>query len=399
MSKRTVIISGPATTRGLYDGLSKHFDVAVYSKQIAQSLSAERGQPVICPIGGATQALVDDAKNKATVYAAQVVNNLESLPGVNGSMPDYGNWLPGLALNQFGEVIVNLKALDAFSQEVDIAGVVVHEDVTPVFKALTLWAKAQGVPTIHVPHNNCYSQTRPDIHDESISDWILASSPYMRDWYIERGFDSNRIRLVGFGPWDHWADVELSKEHARKVLHLDDRLTVTFCASWAQRTNFIDDHYGLERAMALMMQAAQRQGWQLIWKLHPGDQAQAEQHYQKVAAAHKVDAVVTRGHLAYALAAADVVVSAGPSNVLVEAGLMDRPPALFDLRGYGFKGEPPWSVGNDVDSTIKTVESLAEGATWSKKRAAFVRRYANRNDGKATKRTVRAVRQILQSAP
>lgn len=74
---------------------------------------------------------------------------------------------------------------------------------------------------------------------------------------------------------------------------------------------------------------------------------------------------------------------------------MDRPPALFDLRGYGFEGEPPWSVGSDVDSVVGSVEDLIDGKVWSKKRSAFVRRYALRNDGKATKRTVRAVRQIL----
>jgi len=148
--------------------------------------------------------------------------------------------------------------------------------------------------------------------------------------------------------------------------------------------------------MMLMLQAAQRQNWHLIWKLHPGDQPNAEQHYQKMAAAHRVDCIVMRAHLPYAMAAANVVVSAGPSNVLVEAGLMDRPPALFDLRGYGFEGEPPWSVSESVDSVVDTVEGLMDGSKWSKRRAAFVRRYAFKNNGKATKRTVRAIRQIIK---
>jgi len=273
--------------------------------------------------------------------------------------------------------------------------VVVHEDVTTSFRALALWGKAQGVPVIHVPHNNCYLQSRPDVHDESISDWIIASSPYMREWYAERGFGRACIKTVGFGPWDHWANVELSKEHARRVLHLDDGPTVAFCSSWGQRTNFIDDHSSLEKSMMLMLQAVQKRDWQLIWTFHPGSPPGVAQQYQQMAAAHRVRCVVTQAHLAYTLAAADVVVGSVPSNVLVETGLMNRPPALFDLRGYGFNGAPPWLVGDSVDSVVETVEGLMDGKAWSKKRAAFVRKYAFRNDGKATKRTVRAIKKIL----
>ncbi len=397
MDKRTILISGPNTTFKLYEELSQHFEVAVYTRQIAEQLSIETGQPIVCPAGSVTPSLVDVARNESTLMAADVVVGLNSVPGVNGSVPDYGAWLPGLAMNQFGEAIVNIQTLDAWASETDLAGVVVHEDVTANYKTLALWAKAQGVPVIHVPHNNCYAQ-EVDIHNESVSDWILASSPYMQDWYVGRGFDENKIKMVGFGPWDHWADAKslLDRDHARRVLHIDDdKPVVTFCSSWAQRTNFVDDHTGLERAMALILRAAKRKDWTLVWKLHPGEQQGAEQHYQNVLAAHRVRGLVTRAHLPYALAVADVVVSAGPSNVLVEAGLMDRPLALFDLRGYGFEGAPPWSIGESVDSAIETVDSLLDGKEWKKHKTAFLRRYAGKVDGKATKRTAKAIGKIL----
>lgn len=398
MSKKTIVISGVGPTFALYEGLNKHYQVAVLNKQAAERKSGELSTEVLCPLGGATSLLVDKSRNDAATLAASTVNALPSLASVDGAELRYADWLPGLVIGQAGEMLVNLRALDNFSNtdEIDVAGVVVHEDVTPVYKALALWGKAQDVPVIHVPHNNCYATARPDIHDESISDWILAAGPYMREWYVERGFDYDRVKVTGFVPWDGWAELKLSKEHARKVLHLDDRPVVTFCTGWAQRTNFVDDHDAVNVAVGLTMQAAKERNWQVVWKLHPGDAPNHEQQCAQIAAAHRVNCVVMRGHLAYALKAADVVLSAGPSNVLVEAGLCNRPPALFNLRGYGFPSKPPWSVSElSVDGVVETVEGLLDGALWSKKRNAFVRRYALRCDGKAGKRVVRQVKKIL----
>lgn len=397
---KTVIISGIGPTQPLYKPLSKHFNVAVYDQASAQQLVSTAGEGVICPLMGATPVLHEKARNDAALLIGRVVGGLGdfsfSLDGTE--LVNWSTWLPGLVVGHFADIAMSLRSLDAYakSEDVDVVGVITHEDVTPKFRTLALWARARDLPVIHVPHANCFAQVRPDIHDTSVADWILAASPYMRNWYVERGFSQERIRVVGFPSWDPWASVEPDKKHARRVLHIEsDKPVVALCTGWPQRTNFVDDHKTLEIATRLTLQAAREQGWQLIWKLHPGDMPEREQRCVNVAARCGVPALVTRDHLSLVMQAADVVLSVGPSNVLVEAGLVNRPPMLFDLRGYGFPDEPPWIVKLGQQGIIKAVEGVIAGDKWNKTRDKFVKHYAFRNDGKATKRAVRQIKRIF----
>jgi hypothetical protein len=399
---KTVIISGVGPTYHLHEGLKEHFNVAIYDQASAQKVAGTSGEGVICPIMGAENLMYESARNDAALYVSRVVDGTRNTAfSINGTSPEalsnLDRWLPGLTAGFFSEAALNIRVLNAYAaqDDVDIAAIITHEDVTPKYRTLAQWAKARGITTIQVPHNSCFSQTQPDVHDKSSCDWILATSRYMRDWYTERGYPKHRIRVTGFPPWDHWHDLPLDKEHARRVLFLDDRPVVTFCTGWAQRTSLIDDHSMTDVAANLFMHVAKKQNWQVIWKLHPGDQPNVERNYMATMLAHRVDGIVTRDHLSYTLKAADVVVSVGPSNVLVEAALCNRPPVLFDLRGYGFDNEPPWVLGLDVGDVTDRVESLLDGQTWEKQRAKFTRKYAYRNDGKATKRTVKEIRKIL----
>lgn len=404
--KRVIVITGIRPTLSLYEPLSKHYTVAVYNPESAQKLAAAQGGPVVCPLQGAGQPLIHRAQNEAAWMSSRVVATLPGTFSTNGENPiPLKGWAPGAALRELLNTLVYVRVMDHYAKMdgVDIAGVVVHEDVMPVHRALALWAKDRGIPVIHVPHANAFGQTRPDIHDESIADWILATSPHMRDWYADRGFVKRRIKVVGYPAWDPWASAEdepgMRKPTARRMLRIDEnKPTVALCTGWPQRTNVVDDHSMIDAAIHLTLEAARQRGWQLIWKLHPGDAQGREQQAAGLAAAYRVPALATRDHLPLVLAAADVVLAVGPSNVLVEAGLMDRPPALFDLRGYGFETEPPWSVAPDVGSVVEVVESLVDGTRWQPVRDKFIKRYAYRNDGKATKRCVRQIRRIVEAA-
>lgn len=396
---RTVIISGVRPTFQLYEELSKHYDVAVYDQGAANQISAHYGRPVICPLNGAGTPLFDIARNDTAHLVARAVNR--SIPltfSTNGTQNSISDWLPGMSLAYTADVLVNLRTLNAYRENADIVGVIVHEDVTPRFRALALWANVNEIPLIHVPHGNCFATSQPDIHDETLADWILAASPYMRNWYAQRGFDRKHIKVTGYAAWDGWEQEKPDEQLARRILHLDkDKPTLALCTGWPQRTNLVDDHEMLNVASHVTMTAAQANGWQVIWKLHPGDAQGQEERCAKLMAGYGLDGIVTRDHLAMTFSASDVVLSVGPSNVLVEAGLFGKPPILFNLRGYGFDRTPPWVVEPSADSVTEVVGELLNGVEWSKKRAGFVRRYAHRNDGKATKRTVRAIRGIFDA--
>lgn len=395
--KPTILITGNGPTYPLYQPLSKHFNVAVYSKDIAQQLTAEIGTPVMCPSMGAQAQLYEKAKNDAALLASQVVNNLDRLSfSLNGVQPkalaDWSTWAPGTAVGHFADIAATLRVLDAFAKANPVSGVITHEDVTPQFRTLALWAKARQIPLVHLPHANCFSQTRPDIHDTSYADWILAASSHMREWYVERGYPADQIRVVGFPPWDKWYGLDDDQSLARRILLLEnDKPVIAFCTGWPQRTNFVDDHTLLDRAAHAMMMATKEAGWQLVWKLHPGDAPNREQQCAAYAAALRVPALITRDHLAVVLQAADAVVSTGPSNVLVETGLVGRVPAIIDIRGYGFMGEPPFRVALN---SVNSIENLID-KEWD--RDAFVRRYAYRDDGRATKRAIKWIRRVIDA--
>ena len=180
------------------------------------------------------------------------------------------------------------------------------------------------------------------------------------------------------------------------MLQLEPDLpVVSLCTGWVQRTNMVDDHSMLDAAVHLTLQAAKQEGWQLIWKLHPGDAKGREKQTALLAAAYRLPAAILRNHLPVVLAASDVVMSIGPSNVLVESALMGTAPVIFPLRGYGFPSEPPWVVEPDVDSIASIINGLLDGKKWALAKDKFVRRYAYQNDGKAVKRTVRQIKRII----
>lgn len=402
MTDKTIIITGVGPTRTLFAELDKIYDVAVYDQGHAQQLAhAHGGRDVKCPMNGAQQALFEKARNDAAIMTADVVKVAKQglSFSLNGNKPQslkVESWLSGLMMAHLVDLYVNMRVLDAYVENTEISGIVVHEDVTPKFRALALWGKARSIPVIHIPHNNCYATVRPDIHDQSVADWILASGPYMRDWYAARGFSKERIKITGYPGWDDWADVPLDRARARATLHIEPEETVvTLCTGWPQRTNFVDDHSMTEAMVHLTMDAARDEGWRIIWKLHPGDVQGQEQHGANFAARYGLDAIVTRDHLPYAIKAADVVVSTGPSNVLVEAGLGNVPPALFNLRGYAFDRTPPWVIEPNKEAIKATVNKLVSSDEWAKKRAAFVRRYAFRDDGKAGERAMRQIKRII----
>lgn len=401
--KPTIVISGVGPTFHIYERLNEIYNVAVYDLNHANRISVQiNSDKVICPMNGAQPPLYEKARNDAALAVAEIVAQMNQRPifSLNGRTPQklegMRDWMPGLTLAHLNELYANLYVLERYHDHAGVRGVVVHEDVTPKFRALALWGKAKGIPVIHMPHNNCYAQVQPDIHDKSIADWILAASPYMRDWYAERGFSKERIKVIGFPPWDGWADIDITRERARAMFHFDDGVpTVTLCTGWPQRTNYVDDHSTTEAASHLVLNTAQKLGWNVIWKMHPGDATGQEERYVKLMAMYGINGVVTRDHLAYALKAADMVISTGPSNVLVEAGINDVPPALFNLRGYGFDGEPPWVVGLEETAVMDTMFRLQDGREWRDKRAAFVKRYAFKADGKSGKRAVRQIKGIV----
>lgn len=406
--EKVVLLSGGRTTQPLAKSLAERAYVGVFDKSSVSMFTPLIDQ-VLCPENGAQPQPRSQATNDTALLAARVVNALPALPH-RLAVPNAGHvaqlhsvngvskWLPGATLTLLSVLAQDVRILQAFFDGMDVRCVVTHEDVTPRFRAMVLYAKIRGVPTVHVPHANHFCHVRPDIHDECVSDHILAASPWMRDWYVGRGYSREQIKVTGCPNWDRWQEInaKVSKEHARTLLRLaQDRPVVLYCTSWPQMTNLVDDHTVKDRADAAMLEAAKAREWQLVWSLHPGDPPEWQQRYAQMAKEAGVPAVVVRGHLEYTARAADALVALGPSNVVIEAGLAGCPSATIPLRGYGFPGEPPWAAEPTAEGIVETVEwMLANRDEWERKRGWFVREFAHSDDGEATERIVAAVCEI-----
>lgn len=403
--KPVVMLSGGNTTVPLAKHLNDDFNVGVYARE-ALELFMAHCEAVLCPQSGAGELMKIQATNDTANIVGRLTAGLDGLNlSVDGTEPErltsgVVKWLPGLVLTALSGIVLDIKALDALCQTVEVRAVVTHEDVTPKFKALALYARSHGIPSVHVPHANHFIQARPDVHDECLCDWILAASPWMRDWYVERGFPADKVKVIGHPPWDGWAKVNFSKEHTRKILHLEqDKPVVLYCTSWPQNTNLVDDHEMLEKASLAVVEAAKQNDWQLVWSLHPGDPAGWEKGYADLCAEHKVPALVVRGHLYYTARAADACVSVGPSNVLVEAGIADCPPVTVPLRGYGFPDGIPWRAEPTAESLTAVVGRLLnDRSEWDRARDGFVRRYAYQVDGGAAERAAEFVRELCRTS-
>jgi len=396
-----VLLSGGRTTVPLAKPLSQWYRIGVYDHgAIAQFLP--HVDPVLSPAAGAGPQLVATATNAVAHITGRIAHGL---PGVarrfsrNGiNLDGLDTWLPGLSLSILTQVAHDLHCAEAFATQLPLGCVVTHEDVTPQFKALALWAKAKGIPTVHIPHANHFIKTRPDVHDKCVCDWIFATSPWMADWYAERGFPRERIKLTGCPNWDVWHEVvqTISKEHARAVMLLEqDRPVVLYCTSWSQSTNLVDDHTVKDRADVAVLEAAKQAGWQLVIKMHPGEPPDWQKRYAEMAKERGVPALVTQSHLTLSVRAADVLVSVGPSNVIVEAALGDRPSVVVPLRGYGFPCEPPWLADPTPEAIQAAVGRVLDNPQlWTEERGRFVQRFAWVHDGGATRRAAEAVREV-----
>ena len=405
MADNVILLSGGRTTQPLAKPLAKMARIAVLDRTALSAFISQLDE-VLCPENGIGPELQSRATNDAARFSAQVTGMLPMIAprfSIDGVAPPVlkerlGNWLPGLTLTIFSILTRDLHVLDAFCKSVNVRVAVVHEDVTPRFRALAMFARTQGIPTVHIPHANHFIQARPDIHDKCLCDWILAASPWMRKWYVERGYPKEQVKVIGCPNWDKWQKINatISKDYARTVLHLaQDVPVVLYCTSWPQTTNLVDDHTVKDRADAAMLEAAKREGWQLMWSLHPGDPAEWQKRYAEMAKEAGVPAVIVKGHLPYTMKAADAVLAVGPSNVIVEAAMAGVPAVTIPLRGYGFPSEPPWKADPTEDGIIDAVNYvLGAGDAWEVRRLNFVRRFAHSADGNASARAAEAIREI-----
>ncbi len=355
--KPILLLSGGGNQQSLWLDLAKDYTLAFLYPQAAQ-LAREMGCVEIVNLSeaasaDATEAIANDSARligqvmTGLPAALQTFKNIYNDSGpaaLNGQLP---NWWGGYCLHHIQAAVARLEALNMLTrQPLPIVGCVTHEDVAPDTRTLVDWAKAQGVPTIHMPHAACHllPAAGPDIHRETRTDYIAASGLYMRDWYIGNGFDPEHIAITGAPQLDGLYGELSSRSEARDVLHLaqEDKV-LCYAATWGQTTSIRGEaEREIDDGLAEVLKLAKDMNATLMIKVHPNDAPQADQFYTKALQLAKLNGLVTRWHSNYVVRAADVVIAQGPSNFCIDAAIMGVPSCYIQTEGFDFVNE--WAL-------------------------------------------------------
>jgi len=339
--------------------------------------------PFVASLATATtqrDAIAAASKAHNELYALRP--QLEALPaGMN-------TWLAGGGLAEY--FYPRLTDLAMALQSVELAKpdlLVLHNDVEPLHRMLSLWAKAHSVPVLHIPHA-IYLETDErgaagtDVHDLVTASHLAAAGPFQAQWYRERSPEL-AIYVTGLPQFDRLAKPRaIDRTRAAKLLRLDPAIpTLVYMSSWRQDTNLLGCHSGVEDTYTAFLQAyKQLPDMQLIIKCHP--RGNNTEWHAKTAEALGVQCVVTAEHLDPVLTVADLIFSYGPSNVVLEAATLRHSKLLVSS---GFPNDPEIVVaGEEVDSIFAGIAQAALAPLPDYTR--FLAKYLGQLDGQAHQR-------------
>lgn len=357
---------GSLTQRPLWERLSEQFRLAFLDTGAGRR-AQEFGLKVAVLEDGIDQDVQRHSVNRSLWQVDRILDETYSfdkpLFGVNGvpklRSPELGNWFPGFAYEILLQSILQSTLITKLQKEHGIAGVLVHEDVTPVGRTAVMMGQALGLPTLHIPHANHFiSPHKTDIHRIIMADHLGVAGEYMAGWYEACGVPRSRMELIGVPQWDKfYGEFIPTREHSRKALGLEQGdFVLAYGTTWVQDTNaFAGGNEDLDRSAHIVARTAREMGAKLIFKMHPGEAPDREEAYGKVMEQYGLGGLVTRMHNDRVLKAADCLIVQGPSNFGVEATILGTPvvemyqPAARYPVEYGI----PSTWGEGLSATVE----------------------------------------------
>lgn len=410
MTKPTLLVSGGPATRPLWPRLSEKYDlVFLYPNAVGQA--TEAGVTVAPLANWYTPEIREHAINTAAMLSARVALNIPTIqarlamaygdahppPMLNSRLPE---WWAGVAHDRLLASIQVAAMLDTHERKQGRAvGVLAHEDVTLEMRTAISWARARGIPTIHIPHAACHllPGTR-DIHAEARAEYVAASGEYEREFYTRAGVDPTKIMIVGNPSFDYMYEAGELPERAesRSVLGLPgDAKVYLYATTWAQTTSLrsgFDNE--LNQGLAAFLGCAKNANAIVIIKMHPNQNPEDGNAYVETLKQNGVNGIVTRDHPTYCIRASDVVVSQSPSNMCINAAILGVPSCYIQTEGFDFAHPLPFRCGpEELTGAIGAALDSTGSDAWQD----FITYYnAGHPDGMATDRACEMVEMICQ---
>jgi hypothetical protein len=383
--KRWLLLSGAPLHQNLWKPLSEKYQLCFVYDGVTE-YAASLGVTVDNLNRYITADVQEHALTDAAHFVAKVVPEMpriqERISGQGGSIPPdlamADKWFPGYLLQKAQVAALMVGAFDQFLSTHDVAGCVVHEDVAPDMRMLVALTQARGLPAIHLPHAPCHLcvDGGPDIHRSTRAEWIGASGPRVAEFYAENGHDPAKIAVVGGAQWDGLYDsfITPDRDEARRVLGINDsRPALWYGATWTQTTGLrggFDSE--LRGGVQKVLEAARALDAWLLITLHPNDGSGADEMYLKALREANLDGLVTRFHLPYIAAAADALITQGPSNLCVAAALQGVPACYLQTEGFDYREALPYrSDWTDLTSVVKRTLASRGDDAWQGFIAAY----------------------------
>ena len=257
------------------------------------------------------------------------------------------------------EEMLLVEALHQAGQSLQIDLMVVNEDYTRLPRTAVAWAKAQGVPSLHVSH--AMGLIRPyTVHKSLTADTLAVLGEHERQAFLDVGIAAERIVVTGNPRWDEYARAAEQVPAYREALLRQHGLsfdvpTLVFATTWVAWLSANDDlearYSGSLRTYLQAIAGLRAQGlaFNAVIKDRPSNARLGAARVAELAAEMGLGA----GDYVYAteeafgwVLASDVVISID-SNMSVEAMLAGKP-AVNLLNEIGLRMGPAFAADSGV---------------------------------------------------
>lgn len=274
---------------------------------------------------------------------------------------DAGRLTPVVAARaeaEAGNFTVLTEALARARASYDICLVVVNEDLMPIGRIVTEWARAVKVPSLVLSHSLLLFRDFT-VHDRIHADVMALFGERGAEGYLDAGCDPARMRVIGNPAWDQYLTLKNAKSRLRAEVAEQFKLDpakpiVVFGTTWAANLSARGNEKIYGKTLGEFFSACRtlRQTGLPIQPI-------IKDRFQNAAFSHTLIPALAREHgleegsYAYAvdgierlIVAADVVVSID-SNMSVEA-MMAGTPAINLTTEFGIRLGPCFGAESGV---------------------------------------------------
>jgi O-antigen biosynthesis protein len=399
---RTILISGAPAVQALVPLLSKQYDLCFIVGQNAQTAKQYGIQNVIS-IDELAGPLVAE---HIWTEGARLVKKLDWQQTLRKFAPPLKDWFIGWALRQWVQHIVWIDQLEAVRSKVDVAGLIVHEDVTQQMMTSVRWAKLHGIPSLQVTHGT-YGDPGQEI-DMTLecrlhADYLSCCGPLQKEWFVENGVEPDRIRVNGMPLYDRWLLIPKDKQLARTQLRVpQDRHLIGYIASWCADYEDKSSLQRLEKVYRAYLEACKRNGWTIAVKVHPAGESNKQQNVEwhgKIAQELGVHGAISATNNEVFMQAVDCWISAVPSSFCTESAISMVPSTSI----WGGLTDSGWpcimSPEEDMVAQIECACKRMMTDEWKDEHEADRQKHVyGKNylsDGRAAERVCRWVNEIM----